>query len=887
MDDIDELRAALTRDPTRVAQAAGRIASRAHAAGDHATRSRALAVRGRARRCLGEVDLAAGDLAAAVTAAEACGDDELAADAHLGLAGVLAFTSHSDESFRHLDAARRLGSDRTRVHAALQGAAIRQRAGDRTGALAAYEAVLPELRALDLRPDIAKVLLNRGALRIHLGAPDLAVADYTEAGHLFAQEGDRFGAAEARHGLGWAHARRGDLPRALDLLDRAAEEFRVLGHAAPEVAVDRVEVLLAAGLSTAAADLAAATAARLAAAGNQSRSAETWLLCARAAMLDGDRHAAARHADRARVAFQHLGSAGWERAARLELLRCRTTTEVDGADADGPARPAVADVDALVGLAAEFDALGNTRAAVTASALAAVAACDTGDHDRAAGLAAGAGRRARRLGIFEVRMLARYADARVAVARGDRATARRRVRAGHADLCHHRGTLAATDARAGVAVHAHALAALGLDLALRRGSAADVLESIDRARSGAGIRWDGSVHEDGELSADLAELRSVVAAVRAGESAGTDTGELLSRQGDLERAVHRRQLRRAVETGAARWRWPGTAALRRALDGRHLVAVAATGGRLAGVGLFARRTTLVDLGPTGTVTGAADAAASALRTIVTPSASPVHRRRSLDLLRTALAVLGQVMAPLLRGDGPLVLVVPQALQAVPWHLLPLPAPRPVAVAPSATWWFGAQAGAGAAPDSAAGPDSAAATVVAGPRLAEADNEAVAVARSYPRARLRTGPAATAGAVLAAVPHSRILHLACHARVRTDNPLWSSLELSDGPLWAYDLERLPRTPPTVVLSGCHTGVGVRAGDQTLGLASALLRHDTRQVVAGVCRVPDTASTVDTMAALHGRLAAGTSPATALAELSAGAVDPDGVPLGAYLTCFGTT
>jgi CHAT domain-containing protein len=226
-------------------------------------------------------------------------------------------------------------------------------------------------------------------------------------------------------------------------------------------------------------------------------------------------------------------------------------------------------------------------------------------------------------------------------------------------------------------------------------------------------------------------------------------------------------------------------------------------------------------------------------------------------------------------------VVPEALRAVPWHLLPALARRPVAVAPSATWWYGAQSAPGA------GQGDGTATVVAGPRLAEADNEAVAVAGRYPRAELRTGAAATAGAVLTAVPHTGILHLACHARVRTDNPLWSSLELSDGPLWAYDLERLPRTPPTVVLSGCHTGVGVRAGDDILGLASALLRHDTRQVVAGVCRVPDTTSTVDTMTALHGRLAAGASPATALAELSAGAVDPDGVPLGAYLTCFGTT
>ena len=55
----------------------------------------------------------------------------------------------------------------------------------------------------------------------------------------------RAGAAQPRHGLGWAYARRGDLVRALDHLDRAADQFREVGYDGLEIEVDRVECLLA------------------------------------------------------------------------------------------------------------------------------------------------------------------------------------------------------------------------------------------------------------------------------------------------------------------------------------------------------------------------------------------------------------------------------------------------------------------------------------------------------------------------------------------------------------------------------------------------------------------------------------------------------------------
>ena len=109
-----------------------------------------------------------------------------------------------------------------------------------------------------------------------------------------------------------------------------------------------------------------------------------------------------------------------------------------------------------------------------------------------------------------------------------------------------------------------------------------------------------------------------------------------------------------------------------------------------------------------------------------------------------------------------------------------------------------------------------------------------------------------------------MHARRAGRLRPDNPLWSSLELVDGPLSVYDVEQNGRTPPVVVLSACDSGVGLRAGDDLLGLASTFLDLGTRALVATVCPLPDTAVTADAMVALHERLVAGASVAEALAD-----------------------
>jgi tetratricopeptide (TPR) repeat protein len=822
----------------------------ARAAGDLTVLSGCLAARGRARRALGEIDLAEGDLRRALVAADEAGDADLAADAHLGLAGVLSFAGRPAEAFTHLDRAHLLGSERTRAYVALQRAVVAQRIGRMSEALACYQTALPALRGLAASVDTALVLMNTAVIRIKSGDCRAAIAELTEARSLFAAEDDGYGVAQTEHGLGWAQARLGDLPRALRHLDAAVQRFEALGHQALEVDIDRIEVLLTAGLHVPARELAVRTAQRLHAAGNHSKAAETWLLCARAALLDGDREASAAHAELARRLFAEQGATGWEYAARLEVFRSRD-------------RLVPSDVDDLTALADLLDGAGNASGAASAVALACLAACASGRaDDRARVLAAECARRARRVGVVDVHLLAAHAVAAVALAGGDRTAARRRVRGGLELLHRYRSSLAATDARAAVSAHGAGLGALGLRLAVDSGQSTAVFAWMERIRAAT----PRSIAA--RPVADLGAVRAVAHRIR--ESGETD--DLLRARQALERAVHGAHLRAPGGRAAGRVPTPTAGQLVDRLAGGTLVEIAEDGGRVVAVTVRAGRprTRLADLGSTADLHAVAGTIAATLRASVLRT-----RSSSVELLRRAAGALERMVGGALSGDGPLVLVVPPALHAVPWHLLGCLAGRPVAVAPSATWWFRHQ-------QAPSGQGSAA--LIAGPRLEEAEAEVLAIAANRPHSTVLVGQSATVDRALHAIERADLAHIACHGRLRRDNPLWSSLELFDGPLCGYDLERLDRTPPQVVLSGCETGVGVRAGAELLGLATALLARGTRSLVASVCPLPDSAVTRQVMVSLHEQLAQGRSAAGALARLAT-ADDEHGL-LASCLTAFGT-
>ena len=118
----------------------------------------------------------------------------------------------------------------------------------------------------------------------------------------------------------------------------------------------------------------------------------------------------------------------------------------------------------------------------------------------------------------------------------------------------------------------------------------------------------------------------------------------------------------------------------------------------------------------------------------------------------------------------------------------------------------------------------------------------------------------------------LAHLACHGRLRSDNPSFSALELADGQLTVHELDRRGIAPTRVVLAACDSAADMTyVGDELLGFVSALLARGTRGVLASMVAVGDTES-VDLMEQLHCGLAGGRSMPDALHAARAGLTPP---------------
>ncbi|GAA1500737.1 hypothetical protein GCM10009827_007370 [Dactylosporangium maewongense] len=159
--------------------------------------------------------------------------------------------------------------------------------------------------------------------------------------------------------------------------------------------------------------------------------------------------------------------------------------------------------------------------------------------------------------------------------------------------------------------------------------------------------------------------------------------------------------------------------------------------------------------------------------------------------------------------------------------------------------------------------TSATVLLAGPGNDRAEAEIHAIAALDRAATALTGAAATPAAALSAMDGAGIAHIAAHGHHEPDNPLFSALDLAGGPLMGYDLQRLTKPPTMVVLSACDLGQSeVRPGDETLGMAAALLATGTATVIASTSRVGDDTA-MATMTAFHRHIHAGADAATALA------------------------
>jgi len=731
------------------------------------------------------------------------------------------------------------------------------------------------------------ILLNRGVARLERFAVDAARADFAAAAEVAAGSGDALREFMARHNLGYAEFVAGDLPEALR--DMAAAARINPGGPQPMTMLDEARVLIDAGLTTEADRALARVTGLFRRQGLTHDVAETVYARAQVALMERRWTDARRFARAARGAFRRRGNERWEQRVQLLELSARLGVLTDNRLDTEPVTKT------------RLRARRSELARITAQASALELACATAnrtDSARTASLIALEAQAVsdsppdlhslhvptvRPYDPLSTRLHIRRVRARLAWARGDARAAARHVDAAAADLTDRRRRLASADLRAAVAVHGVALAELDVERATRSGTAAAVFRSVERWRAfGAGVREVQPPPDD--RAADLvASLRATVrsqAALVDGGGTPEQRSQLSRRRAELEERLRALSWQAVGDDNVAACTSPGE--LTAALAGAGLIAGVwfVGAGRLWAVTVQPGRRPALALHALGDVAAVHEAHArvradlEVLGRELVPG--PIRAVAGASLERGLSRLEAMLLEPLgLPVSAPMLVLPPTELTLLPWALLPSRRGIATTLAPSATRWIRATA-------DKPSPRRPRVSVLSGPGLTHADAEAQAVASTWPGVIARTGDGSTCDRLEHALGESTLVHVAAHGRHLTQNPLFSCLELADGPLFAYDLDAGVEVAEVVVLSACELGMStVRPGDQSLGWTAVLLDKGARSVVSAVASVNDRV-TGQVMTDLHLGLRHGVDSASALARAQAAAHARGDV---APFACFG--
>ena len=879
--ELTDLAADIDRHPHAVARRAADILAATRHGADRATAAAAATLLARSRRDVREMDAAARSIDEAIELATPLGGDVLA-DAHMVAASIATYRAGPAVAAEHLERAWAIASESLRPKITIERAITAKRSGRLKEARERYDEAIAWLRPNGDTVVLARVLSNRGVVQSLLGELEAAEADHREAMHLFASRDQDFAVAMVMHNLASVVAATGDVPAALALFDDADGLLERCDQTMFDAHIDRAEALLSVGLLDDADGLLAGAADALAAGGDRYGAAEAMLVRAQVARLAGEPARAAALADRAGTTFAALGSAGLADAAALERLRATVTLHRTDpttlADAEG--------------LTTRLERDGLRRRAIEALALTATLALAGGRVDHAEELARRCTDAAARLPFVEHRLAATHATAAVLAARGCHREALREIESILAEFDCYRATIGTPDGRRGSALHGSELAALGARLVATSGTAVDILLWGEARRRRLPDRvGPGSDLPDGSTVTDVRELRSVIDELRAVESGESPSGrvesELIERRQQLERSIGRALVGRRI--GADR-----PSGIADPLDrGRALVdapeftewtgvSIDLHGDELIGVVLHRGQARNVRLGDARSATGLAASSRSLLSAL---ARADLGRAGSLRLrYERAIAGLDRIMRSLSLASGPVVLAMPDDLLAAPWCATPTLLDREVTLVASLGDWIASRRTAARRP---AVPERV--TAVAGPRLTHTQREVEAVLTCYGRTTCVASPSGQSTSRFdddpaALLLDADIVHVAAHARLRWDNPMWTTIELDGGPVFAHMLTEAgaPRAR-LVVLSACEAALPTgTCGAPLASFAGMLVEAGVDNVVAAGVRLPDSERIVEVMTFLHGRIAAGASVAAALARTRMAFRDE---PCVGALACWG--
>jgi CHAT domain len=835
-------------DPRRAQEVAQQAQAAAVAAGDHAAQVAALHALTWSQFVLGDPRWATtGRLG--IRIGERAGELERAALLRRHFAQNLAAAGKIRAAVQELDLAVECLTGLERVRSQVARVVIQRRAhasdpSRHRRVVADARVAARRLRAAGDRLWEARLAYNLGVLELDRSEIDAAESDLRRAFTLYTALGAQTAATEALLVLAVVSLRRGDVVEGLATID-SVELRDPQGSTLNNLLSCRLTACLQARLMAEAAAAADDLVRLSETAGWRDFLAQNRLSQANVAILSGDFAAGKMLAAAAGRAFSARGK-------RVNAALARRTALEAGLLGGEVTRRSLR---ACMAIAETLDGAGWRTEALRTHLLAGRAALELGAVGPAREQIALADR-IRGRGSATDRVELAHARGLLALAEGDARAAERRLVAGLNYLEAYRGALGAAELRAAASEIGVGLARSGLRMALASGRASRVLSWAERLRANALRVPQVRPARDLVLRTLEAELRALSAQVAAAERSGRLERGAIVRQAAVEGRIRARaRLLKGRDVGRSGIDLAHAGAL---LGEQGLVEYVALDGRLAAVTSLRGRLALHDLGADG-----AGEELEWLRFALIGLARGVRRgaerKVALEAVAESASALDRLLVqPLLPsvGGAPLVIVPTGRLHALPWAALPSLAGRPIQIAPSLATWI----------ELTRRPRSRRLRIalVAGPRLRQAAAEIRALAAIYPGAIALHGRHASAEATLAALDGAKLAHLACHGRFRADSPLFSSLELADGPLNVYELQTLRRAPETVVLSACDLAVsGLQPGDELLGLAAALLSLGTRTIVASVVPVPDAAAK-RLMVAFHRRLVDGESAAAALAR-----------------------
>lgn len=824
---------------------AARVAAEVLAASlDPETRVLAGWAAGLAARELGELAAAERSLREAVRGARSGGLPGLAAEIGSSLSLVFAYRGDTAAALREANRAAKLLDGHTGARNEAQRALILQRLGRYDEALAGYDRALAGLRAAGDEIGTVRLLLNRGVLHGYRFRFAEGIADLREAAATATTLGQALLLASVSHNLGFLEGRRGDFPAALERLEEAATLYERAGAPPGHLAMlasDRIDVLRAAGLVDSA--HRAADGLVDAANANAFDRAEVLLVAARCALEAGDMAEAALLAGEAERDFAARRRGPWADVSRLVAVRAeagvganpgelsRRTARLGGRLAQAGLLQESAEARLWAGRLAEE---AGERARARASYRRVLAAAPTTTMEEALGA---------------------EAAARLALLDGDAAAAEASARRGIDAVARGIMALGGTEMRARATDRGLDLTAIAVRTAIDRGDPLAVLSAVDTRRSLTSRLPSVRAATDPGYAGLLGELRDVLSRLETPDETPEERAVLVGRLGRLEAAITERERRRPGLAGGPLMEVAVEELIGR-LGSRTAVSYFADRDRLRAVVASPGGVRLADAGPASHVAAEVRSLVFSLGRLAAGRGSPASLGAARLAAEEAARSLDAALLSDVGEEGELVVVPTGVLHRLPWRALPSLARRPFVVSPSLTAW-------GVAADRPSPPGPPAWLGVAGPGLAAAPGEVRRIAALYPAARALTGGEATTARVREELAVSDAAHIAAHGTFRTDNPLFSSVRMADGPLTIYELELLPAVPRLVVLSACDSGVNeVTRGDALLGLSSALLGLGAGVVVGPVVSVPDEEAAA-VMIRFHELLRLSGSPAAALA------------------------